>query len=168
MSCSPAGSSVHGISQARILEWIDIFFSRESSRLRGWTHVSCIGGQILYHWAPREAKWRLTICKPKIFSQRGMILHRQTLTKVHTESFTQPSTLLPHLHFISTAKDSFSVWVFICIQSLSQRGQKCIPGVTCLHPQAPVSQYMRGSACRGGELYFSIIYFRLSGKGLVN
>ena len=119
MDCSLPGSSVNEISQARILEWIAIFFSRGSSRLRGWTHVSCIGGQILYHWAPREAKWRLTICKPKIFSQRGMILHRQTLTKVHTESFTQPSTFLPHLHFISTAKDSFSVWVCVYMYTVT-------------------------------------------------
>ena len=39
---SPPGSSVHGISQARILEWGAISFSRESSRPRGATHVSCI------------------------------------------------------------------------------------------------------------------------------
>ena len=42
MDCSPPGSSVHGISQVRILEWVAIFFSRASSRPRGWTHVSCI------------------------------------------------------------------------------------------------------------------------------
>ena len=41
--CSPPGSSVHGISQARILEWIAIFFSRASSRPRDQTHVSCLG-----------------------------------------------------------------------------------------------------------------------------
>ena len=44
----------HGVSQARILEWVAIFFSRGSPWLRGWTHVSCIGRQILYHWASRE------------------------------------------------------------------------------------------------------------------
>ena len=33
MDCSPPGSSVHGISQARILEWVAICFSRESSQL---------------------------------------------------------------------------------------------------------------------------------------
>ena len=40
--CSPQGSSVHGISQARILDWVAISFSRETSWLRGQTHVSCI------------------------------------------------------------------------------------------------------------------------------
>ena len=52
------GSSVHEILQARILEWVAIFGSRESSRPRGLTHiscVSCIGRQILYHCATWEA-----------------------------------------------------------------------------------------------------------------
>ena len=40
-------SSVHGIFQARILEWVAIYFSRESSQPKDWTHVSCIGRQIL-------------------------------------------------------------------------------------------------------------------------
>ena len=48
--CSPPGSSVHGISQARILEWLAISSSRGSSWSRDWTHVSCIGQQILYNW----------------------------------------------------------------------------------------------------------------------
>ena len=39
---SPPRPSVHGILQARILEWIAISFSRESSRRRYWSHVSCI------------------------------------------------------------------------------------------------------------------------------
>ena len=56
MDCSPPGSSVHGISQARILEWVAISLSRGSSQPRDWT---CIGRQILYHWAIREA---LDIC----------------------------------------------------------------------------------------------------------
>ena len=39
------GSSVHGILQARILEWVPIFFSRGSSRPRDQTLVSCITGR---------------------------------------------------------------------------------------------------------------------------
>ena len=42
MDGSPPGSSVHGISQARILEWVAISYSRESSRLKDQTHVSCV------------------------------------------------------------------------------------------------------------------------------
>ena len=45
MDCSPPSSSVHGILQARILEWVTISFSRGSSRPRDWTRVSHIGGR---------------------------------------------------------------------------------------------------------------------------
>ena len=44
MDCSPPGSSVHGISQERTLEWAAIFFSRGSSQPRDRTCVSCIVG----------------------------------------------------------------------------------------------------------------------------
>ena len=58
LDCSRPGSSVHGIFQARILEWGAIFFSRRSSPPRDRTrvsHVSCTGRQIIYHWATWEA-----------------------------------------------------------------------------------------------------------------
>ena len=42
MDCSPPGSSVHGIFQARILEWVGMLSSRGSSQLRDPTHVSCV------------------------------------------------------------------------------------------------------------------------------
>ena len=44
MNCSLPGSSVHGISQARILEWVALSFSRGSSRPRDRTHISCLAG----------------------------------------------------------------------------------------------------------------------------
>ena len=44
MDCSPSGSSIHGISQARKLEWVAISSRRESSPPRDWTRVSCIVG----------------------------------------------------------------------------------------------------------------------------
>ena len=47
--CNPSGSSVHGISQARTLEWVVISFSRGSSQSRDRIHVSCIG-RLLYCW----------------------------------------------------------------------------------------------------------------------
>ena len=52
---SPPGSSVRGISQARILEWVAISFSRGSSSPRDWSWVSCIGRQILSHCATWQA-----------------------------------------------------------------------------------------------------------------
>ena len=52
VDCSPPGSSVHGILQAKIVEWVAISFSRGSSLPRNQTnisYVSCIGEQVLYH-----------------------------------------------------------------------------------------------------------------------
>ena len=58
MDCSPPGSSVHGISQARILVWVAMPFSRISSWPRDRTrnfYISCIGWRILYNYATWEA-----------------------------------------------------------------------------------------------------------------
>ena len=57
--CSLPGSSVHGIFQARILEWVAISFSRRSSQLRDWTQVSRIAGRCFTLWATREAHIQL-------------------------------------------------------------------------------------------------------------
>ena len=54
--CSPPGSSVHGILQARILEWVAVPFSRASSQPRKWTQVSHIAGRFFTVWATREAQ----------------------------------------------------------------------------------------------------------------
>ena len=48
MDCTPVGSSVHGISQARILEWVTISFSRASVQHRDRTQLSLQCRQILY------------------------------------------------------------------------------------------------------------------------
>ena len=57
MDCSLPGSSVHGILQARILEWAAISFSRGSSQPRDGNGVSCIVGRRFTIWATREAQW---------------------------------------------------------------------------------------------------------------
>ena len=54
MDCSLPGSSVCGIFQARILEWVAIAFSRRSSQPRDWTRVSWIVGRRFTVWATRE------------------------------------------------------------------------------------------------------------------
>ena len=55
MDCSLLGSSLHGILQARVLEWVAISFSRGSSRPRDPTRVSRIAGRRFNLWATREA-----------------------------------------------------------------------------------------------------------------
>ena len=56
MDCSPPGSSIHGILQGRILEWVAISFSRGSSQPRDRTQVSCIAGRRFNLWATREVQ----------------------------------------------------------------------------------------------------------------
>ena len=61
--CNPIvspGSSVRGILQARILEWVAIPFSRGSSQPRNWTLVSCIEGRFFTIWAIRWPIYHLT------------------------------------------------------------------------------------------------------------
>ena len=55
MDCSPPRSSVHGISQVRILEWVAVSFSRGSSWTRDPTSISCLAGMFFYHQANWEA-----------------------------------------------------------------------------------------------------------------
>ena len=57
MECSPPGSSVHGILQARILEWVAISFSGGSSWPRDQTHVSRIAGRFFTIWATKEVQF---------------------------------------------------------------------------------------------------------------
>ena len=63
MDCSPPGSSVHGVLQARILEWVAMPSSRGSYPPRDQTqvsYVSCTGKRVLYHQchlgSPRTTK----------------------------------------------------------------------------------------------------------------
>ena len=72
MDYSPPGSSVHGILQARTLEWVAISFSRGSSWPREWTQASCIAGRFFTIWATREApKWAWNILS------NGLVLSTQ-------------------------------------------------------------------------------------------
>ena len=71
MDCSPPGSSVHGILQATILEWVAFPFSRGSSQPRNGTQVSRIEGIFFTSWATREAQeyWSGWVAFP--FSSRS-------------------------------------------------------------------------------------------------
>ena len=68
MGYSPPGSSIHGILQARIVEWVAISFSRGSSRLRDRILISCTGRQIL-HW---RATWKALTTKPGMLQSMGL------------------------------------------------------------------------------------------------
>ena len=73
MDCNSPGTSVHGISHARVLEWVAMPSFRGSSRTRDQTWVSYIGRQILYHWATREYYFHLDCAFMKSSYQKTMI-----------------------------------------------------------------------------------------------
>ena len=117
MDCSPPGSSVQGIFQARILEGIVIFSSRGSSQPRDWTCVSCIGRQILYTKPPGSPIQKLDSTKTKIKTQR--LLHDQKLMEsgvvmkfLFYSQFASPRLLLHSLsiilHFLTLVKGNQS------------------------------------------------------------
>ena len=83
---SPPGSSVHGILQARILEWVAILFFSGSCRPRDWTCISCSAGRFFTIWATREAHFSYMF----IFSGRMYI-------ESFNFSFFLPLALPPYL-----------------------------------------------------------------------
>ena len=89
--CSP-GSSVHGIFQARILEWVAISYSRGSSPPRDWTQVSCIAGQVFTVWATREALglW----CTITIPPGAHLLLLVRDCPQLHWLSCKSPRTMI--------------------------------------------------------------------------
>ena len=79
VDCSPPSSSVHGILQARVLEWVAISFSRGSSRPRDRTQVSHIAGRHFNLCTTREAlKYKNTVSQKT--SYRDTELQIQILT----------------------------------------------------------------------------------------
>ena len=86
--CSPPGSSVHEIFQARILEWVTISSAKGSTRSRDRTHVSCIAGRFFTTAPPRKPLNLLTLPLTLLF---GILL--QLKPRVERD----PSKLLPWL-----------------------------------------------------------------------
>ena len=80
MDCILPGSYIHGISQARILEWVAISFSRGSCPPRGWTHVSCIVGRFFTIWATTD--YQRTIILPN--NSTPQYISEKTLTQKDT------------------------------------------------------------------------------------
>ena len=65
VNCNPPGSSVHGISQARILEWIAISFSRGSFKPRDGTQVSCLAGKFFTTGPPEKSQLKYGGSQPE-------------------------------------------------------------------------------------------------------
>ena len=88
-------TTVHGILQARILEWVGFPFSRESSQPRDQTQVSHIVGRVFTSWVTREAQELLvqfssvtqscpTLCDPMDYSTPDLPVHHKLLEPTQT------------------------------------------------------------------------------------
>ena len=123
MDWSPPGSSVHGIFQARISEWVIISFSQGSSRPRDRTHISCIsyiGRCFLYHCNTCDVDytWLFTSIpaislksnnhnnhpstKTPLFQNIWGHAHTHTHHTHHTYHTHPPHTHTPHTHHTYT------------------------------------------------------------------
>ena len=100
MDCSTPGSSVHRISQARILEWIVISFSRGSSQPRDCNHVSCIGRWILYHQVTSSVQ---LFSHVQLFANPWTATPQASLSITNSQSlpkFMSTESVMPSNHLI--------------------------------------------------------------------
>ena len=115
MDCSPPGSSVHGISQARILEWVAISFSRGSSQPRDRTHVFCLAGRFFTIEPPRRPIWyhRSALFPPSdsLNCVCVCVLSLKCITSVLTVSI---NVFIEHFYLLSTQTKKL-VFDFICL-----------------------------------------------------
>ena len=103
MDCGPPGSSVHGILQARILEWDAMPSSRDQ------TQVSCTGRRILYRWTTREAQNHLYLFT--ITEYQTAWLTQQKFIVILEARSPRPSyqkVWFPHRHLSSAGRGPFS------------------------------------------------------------
>ena len=92
MDYSPPGSSTHVISQARILQWATISFSKGPSQPKDWTWISCLGRWTLYHWATREGLMaELYDCSHE--TKRRLLLGRKVMTNLDSVLKSRDITL---------------------------------------------------------------------------
>ena len=115
MDYNPPGSSVHGILQARILEWVTISFSGGSSQPRSRTWVSCITGRFFTNWATREApRWKPESAQ-KIKDTRNECVHAQSCsTLCDPMDYSLPSS---SVHGIYPGKDT-GVFCYFLLQGI--------------------------------------------------
>ena len=96
------GSSIHGILQARILEWVAISFSRGSSRPRDGTQVSCIAGRLFTLWACRKVPYSPLVSSCIILFLPYIPLSKYDLLYLHFTGYVSP--LAASVQFSSVAQ----------------------------------------------------------------
>ena len=118
VDCSPPGSPVHGIFQARILEWVAISFSRGTSQPRDWTRVSCIA--VLWLVQHSQRRWwkkqpdlatGKTMTQPKFLyylESRVCTWYKKKKKKIYMKRVDIKGLLLKRFLYAATFKWHFS------------------------------------------------------------
>ena len=128
MDCSPLGASVHGILQARILDWVTISFSGVSSRPRDRTRVSFTAGRFFIFWATREA--------PSIWSKL-------------MQNWNLVFYLLRGQIFVFFLKKIGLHLIVVVVESRTPIWLFSIPWIVCSLPGSPVMGFSRQEYWRG-------------------
>ena len=108
-------TAVHGIFQARILEWVNLFSSRVSSQSRIRTHVSCMAGGFFTHWATWEAQV-IHACHSKPLSSQQFVTQHWKLIHIILQLSLRPA-VLPSGRYLLLHKCGVS-WVKLRLQKL--------------------------------------------------
>ena len=117
MNCSLSGSSVHGILQARILEWVSISFSRGSFPPRDWTQVSCIAGRFFTVWTTRKVLVVLLLSRVWLFASPWTAARHASL------SITNSWSLLKLMSVESVMPSNYLIFIpFSRLQSFPASG----------------------------------------------
>ena len=106
MDCNPPGSSVHGVLQARILEWVAMPSSRRSSRPRGWSQISCTASRCFTFWATREAQW--SACSTDDLHLNGTWFPHPVPLRSHFSALSQNI-----VHFSRTPDSCYCNWWYL-------------------------------------------------------
>ena len=117
MDCSPPDSSIHGIFQARVLEWLAISFSRGSSRPRDRTQVSHIAGRRFTIWATRKP----SDCDCSHEIKRCLLLGRKAMTNQDSTLKNRDITLLTKVHIVKAMV--FPVAMYRCESWTIKKGE---------------------------------------------
>ena len=132
MDYSLLGSSLYGISQARILEWVALSFSKGSSLPRDQTHVSCISRQILYGWATREALLCISLVYNLLSIQAVKWTENMNQDNAIISQFKQTSSLAALLTNL-TASWKYDTETLMIVFSVKIKTRWWVPCASLLH-----------------------------------
>ena len=121
MDCSLPGSSVHGILQAKILEWVTIPFSKESYWPRDQIQVSCNAGRFFTIWATKEApirhtttemEWAISLSNDSPFTEN---VHAHLCLICSVPWFSLDQCLVHSKHYICICSVCVCMHIYVCV-----------------------------------------------------